>query len=86
MYVLIVKKENIFLFNRSDIMGKNKLKSKNPSNSGNPIYKKVGAGAPLKTKNKAKQVKTNLKKVKCYSHIISDTEVGMTVPHTSSLS
>lgn len=45
-------------------MGKNKLNSKNRGNSKNPIYKKVGAGAPLKTKSKAKQVKTNLKRLK----------------------
>ncbi|MPC33170.1 hypothetical protein E2C01_026513 [Portunus trituberculatus] len=42
-------------------MGKNKLNSKNPGKSKNPIYKKVGVGAPLKTKSKAKQVKTSLK-------------------------
>ena len=44
-------------------MGKNKLNSKKPGNSKNPIYKKVSVGAPLKTKSKAKQVKTNLKQV-----------------------
>lgn len=41
-------------------MGKNKLSSKN---SKNPIYKKAVVGAPLKKKSKARQVKTNLKKV-----------------------
>lgn len=52
-------------------MGKNKLSSKNARN---PIYKKATVGAPLKTKSKAKQVKTNLKKVTfpvedCFSNL-----------------
>ncbi|KAK4308423.1 hypothetical protein Pmani_019877 [Petrolisthes manimaculis] len=45
-------------------MGKNKLGSKNPVNTGNPIYKRAGTGAPLKYKLKAKPVKMNLKKIK----------------------
>ncbi|XP_050707138.1 uncharacterized protein LOC126992432 isoform X2 [Eriocheir sinensis] len=45
-----------------DTMGKNKTAAK--TSKKNPIYKKAGAGAALKTKSKAKQVKTNLKKLK----------------------
>ncbi|XP_045611419.1 ribosomal biogenesis factor [Procambarus clarkii] len=45
-------------------MGKNKLHTRNPSKSGNPIYKKAGTGAPLKAKTKVKPVKTNLKQLK----------------------
>ncbi|XP_064089869.1 ribosomal biogenesis factor-like [Macrobrachium nipponense] len=45
-------------------MGKNKVNKGNPLKSGNPIYKKAGGGAAHKAKNKAKPVKTNLKKLK----------------------
>ncbi|XP_071528978.1 uncharacterized protein [Panulirus ornatus] len=45
-------------------MGKNKLNTQNPGKSGNPIYKKAGAGAPRKAKNKVKPVKTSLRKLK----------------------
>ncbi|KAG7155755.1 hypothetical protein Hamer_G022161 [Homarus americanus] len=45
-------------------MGKNKLHTKNPFKSGNPIYRKAGTGAPRKAKGKVKPVKTNLKQLK----------------------
>lgn len=63
-------------------MGKNKLNSKNPGNSKNPIYKKVGAGAPLKTKSKAKQVKTSLKQVNI-GHTVLGTGSWSYIVHTS---
>ncbi|XP_063607911.1 uncharacterized protein LOC134782396 [Penaeus indicus] len=44
-------------------MGKNKLHSKQPVKSGNPIYKRAGA-LPGKAKAKTKPVKTNLRKLK----------------------
>ncbi|XP_069973354.1 ribosomal biogenesis factor-like [Penaeus vannamei] len=44
-------------------MGKNKVHSKQPIKSGNPIYKRAGA-LPAKAKAKTKPVKTNLRKLK----------------------
>ncbi|XP_069937302.1 ribosomal biogenesis factor-like [Cherax quadricarinatus] len=45
-------------------MGKNKLQTRNPGKSGNPIYKKAGTGIPQKAKTKVKPIKTNLKQLK----------------------